>query len=136
MDDEERERQIEEFKKNSKTAGGDRISADAHPREEAIERLEYYLTEVHDGDISRSVSFYDPGMAAILAYLEEDSARLTEIVATAQEELGRDVDREEADRAELIRLICRVGLAELDEDLLDETGEANQNRINRNARQI
>ena len=136
MDDETRKK-LEERKKDSPSAKGDRMqSGSPSSGPNPVDHLEHYLDEVHDGDRSRSVSFYDPSMAAIFGYLEEDDQRLTEIVAKAQADLNREVNRDEADRAELIRVVLRVGFQNLDDDLLEETADASQRRVNREARQI
>jgi hypothetical protein len=75
------------------------------------------LGAIGAGDQHPNITFRDENMVALLQALEETSD-LSEIVEQASERTSRDADS--TDRSEACRQLLRVGLREIDPDVLDD----------------
>lgn len=100
------------------TDAGDR--RDGAPLEDAL--IEF-LDAVDGGDVSKTLSVRDARLTALVLALEETDL----LVATGtdlQEELGRDVEPDEIDRSEMLRLAIRLGLREAAPETLEAARNA------------
>lgn len=77
------------------------------------------LTDIDAGEMNSTFGFRDERLVALLAGLER-SGRLADVVVDAQSALDRDENPAEASRSEAGRLLIRLGLQSLDEDILEE----------------
>lgn len=114
---------LEDLKRQSQ--GTDRIAEMDDPKAFADEVYDA-LDAVERDDVSKTLSFWDPRLAALLHAVEHDDQRRQQVGARLRTALGRDDTGEEIDRSEIIRLAIRVGLREADPDLLDDAREAHR----------
>lgn len=129
MSEDNTDKKLKELREESVSGGGNRLESEGTGAPKSFEDLVIdALDEVEDGDIHKTISFWDPRLAALLAALEEDEDRLEQIVADLQRELGQEVNTDDADRPEVLRLAIRHGLQEVDEELFEEASEAQTKR--------
>ena len=89
--------------------------------EDAIVTL---LSEVENGDVSKTLSVRDEQLAALIRGLEE-TENLDDIGHSLQENLGRDGDADGTDRSEILRLAVRLGLQEAAPEVIETARNAN-----------
>lgn len=83
------------------------------------------LTDIDVGEMNSTFGFRDERLVALLAGLER-SDQLEDVVVDAQSALDRDEDPAGASRSEAGRLLIRLGLQSLDEDILEEARDGYQ----------
>lgn len=106
---------------------GDRMDRDAAAQNDFVEKVVAALDQADDGNVSETITAYDPTLAALLTALDEDD-RLDEVVAELQEEYDGDAGISKATRSAVIRLAIRVGLQEASGDVMADLTEAVQKR--------
>lgn len=126
MTDEDDE--LAELRAQSTSGGGNRIDADQKKSESAVDDLVASMEKVEDGDLSKTISFWDPEGAAILNVLLSNPERLKRFAEACGDRLETNVDVEDADRSDVLKLAWRVGLAEVDPELLENAREARRKR--------
>jgi hypothetical protein len=119
---------LEALRKESTSGGGNRIDHDAAKRDSAVDELVDSLERVDDGDLSKTLSFWDPDMAAVLAVIMDDDERLVAIVDALADDLGADVEAADADRSDVLKLAVRAALQDADPDLFEDLREARRER--------
>ena len=119
---------LEELRKQSTSGGGNRIDHDAAQRDSAVNELVDALERVDEGDLSKTISFWDPDMAAVLAVLLEDNDRLATTVESLADELGADIDATDADRSDVLKLAVRAALQNADPNLFEDLRDARRKR--------
>lgn len=107
------------------TQSGDRMSEMDAPKNFA-DTVYDALGAADRGEIGKTLSFWDPRLAALLHALEQDDARRQQTATRLRAALSREDDDSEADRSEIIRLALRVGLREADPELLDDARDAHR----------
>ena len=81
--------------------------------------------EIEAGETNSNVSFRDDDLAALLVGLE-DAGELVDVVEDAQDVVDRDGD---ANRAEAIRSLVRVGLREVAPEVAEQAGAAKKDHL-------
>lgn len=81
------------------------------------------LDAITQGDQDKTVNVWDGEMTALLAVLEEHPEERRRVSETLQEELGVH-SRGSSERAEILKMLLRVGLAEADPELANALQEA------------
>ncbi|OYR48281.1 hypothetical protein [Halorubrum sp. Ea8] len=106
------------------TAHGDRIdTADAaSDRRAFVDDIVSELEAIDDGDKQKTVSVWDGHLAAFVRALEANPDRMTSVGEGLQQRL--DLEHEEVDRSELLRLALRLGFKEAAPDELDAVRDA------------
>lgn len=106
------------------TAHGDRIdTADAtSDRQAFIDDIVAELEAIDNGDKQKTVSVWDGHLAAFVRALEANPDRLESVGANLQQRF--DIESEELDRSELLRLALRVGFTEAAPDEFDAVRDA------------
>lgn len=102
-------------------AESETASGEASDLEDAIVTL---LSEVENGDVSKTLSVRDEQLAALIRGLEE-TENLDDIGQSLKENLGRDGDADGTDRSELLRLAVRLGLQEAAPGVIETARDAN-----------
>jgi hypothetical protein len=111
---------------------GTKLDQEPSQAQSFVELIEQKLEEVEDGELAKTISLYDPNMAAALAALEEDSDRQQEVVEALQTELDREIRTDDIGRTEILKLAVRAGLESAETGLMDELVEAVQAQTRRN----
>lgn len=88
-----------------------------------VDVLEDALDEIDDGEISETISAFDPKLAAVLNALDEDD-RMDEVFKQLQEAYDGNSGLDSPSRSAIIRLAVRVGLQEGTDDVLDDLATA------------
>lgn len=88
-----------------------------------VDVLEDALDEIDDGEISTTISAFDPKLAAVLEALDEDD-RMDEVFEQLQEAYDGNSGLDNPSRSAIIRLAVRVGLQEGTDDVLDDLATA------------
>jgi hypothetical protein len=88
-----------------------------------VDVLEDALDEIDDGEISTTISAFDPKLAAVLKALDEDD-RMDEVFEQLQEAYDGNSGLDNPSRSAIIRLAVRVGLQEGTDDVLDDLATA------------
>lgn len=81
------------------------------------------LSEVEDGQVSKTLSVRDARLAALVRALEETDD-LPDVGAALQKELGRETDIDEIDRSEVLRLAVRLGIEQAAPEVLESARDA------------
>jgi len=85
--------------------------------------------EIDEGDRAQNLTVRDEHLAALIGGLES-TEQVDGLTGKALNALDRDdVSGDPAARATALRLLLRVGLSEVDPDLLDTLREANRERL-------
>lgn len=84
--------------------------------------------EIENGDINSTFGFRDERIVALLVGIER-AGELEDVVSDAQRALGREVDVEDVSRSEAARLLIRLGIQALDEELLEIGSAAYQKHL-------
>jgi len=93
------------------------------------------LDDIEEGEMNSTFGFRDEKLVALLAALER-SGKLTDVVVDAQEALGRDPNPAENSRSNAGRLLIRLGLQSLDEDLLEDARKGYEDHLTSKADQF
>lgn len=106
------------------TAHGDRLdTADTtSDRRAFVDDIVAELQAIDNGDKQKTVSVWDGHLAAFVRALEANPDRMESVGAKLQQRL--DVEPEEIDRSELLRLTLRVGFTEAAPDEFDAVRDA------------
>mgnify|MGYP000660487670 CR=1 FL=1 len=124
MTDEDTEERLQELREEEST--GNRIDRDnPQTQPDFVDELVDALDKADDGDISETITAYDPTLAALLTALDEDD-RLEEVVGELQDAYLGDAGISKATRSAVIRLAIRVGLQETSSDVMEDLAEAIQ----------
>lgn len=102
---------------------GSRLQDDTDPDSTLTEEITVMLSEIEDGDRTKTIAVRDQPMAALLAALDQDAEAMTEVGQALQDTLDRDPS-EEFDRSEIARLLMRVGLQQSAPDRMSELQDA------------
>lgn len=127
---EDTEQQLDELREEMES--GTKLDQEPPQAQAFSELIEEKLGEVEDGELAKTISLYDPNMAAALAALEEDLDRQQEVVEALQTELDREIQTDDIGRTEILKLAVRAGLESAETELLDELVEAVQARTRQN----
>lgn len=123
---EDTDQQLDELR--DEMGSGTKLDQELPQAQAFSELIEEKLEEVEDGELAKTISLYDPNMAAALAALEEDLDRQQEVVEALQTELDREIQTDDIDRTKILKLAVRAGLESAETELLDELVEAVQAR--------
>jgi len=126
MSDDTNTDELDELRKQTST--GNRLEADdptAQP--EFIDALVAALDEIDSGELSETVTAYDPKLAAVLQALEDDD-QLEDVFTQLQETYNGEAGLNNPSRSAIIRLAVRVGLQEGTADVIGELREAIERR--------
>jgi hypothetical protein len=85
--------------------------------------LEEAVADALDGELTVTQSFRDEKLAALFEALEE-TGQLEEVATKAGEKLGRDT--EDPGKSDVIRYLIRIGLSEVDEELIEKGKEGHR----------
>jgi hypothetical protein len=88
-----------------------------------VDVLEDALDEIDDGEISTTISAFDPKLAAVFEAVCEDD-RMDEVFEQLQEAYDGSSGLDSPSRSAIIRLAVRVGLQEGTDDVLDDLAPA------------
>lgn len=123
--DEDTQEELEKMREESVSGGGDRIEAEGQSsRKDFADLIADAMEDVEDDNITKTISVWDTNMAALLHVLDEDDARREEIAAALLDDLDRDEDASEMEKADIIRLALRSGLDGASPGILEEMREA------------
>lgn len=126
MTDENTEEKLEELRaEESKGNRLDRENPEQQP--DFVDELVAALDRVDDGDITESITAFDPTLAAMLTALEEDD-QIEDVFGQLRESYDGDSGLDRASRSAIIRLAVRVGLQEGTDGVLDDLEEAVKQR--------
>lgn len=123
--------ELEELRK--KTERGDRNDEESEgPETSFVDEIVNAIDDVESGDRPKTLAVRDQPIAALLAALDDDGSKMTDVGQALEDELGREKS-DEFDRSEIVRLALRVGLEdaapEKMEQLSDAIGKHAQNNI-------
>lgn len=128
MTDEDTEDKLDEVRQKSTSGGGSRLDAD-EVRDDVVDELVDALRAADEGDLSKTLSVWDPEMAALLDVLLGDQERAHADVEALAERLEASVeDGGPVDRSDLLKLAIRVGLREVDEEIFADLHETRRER--------
>lgn len=120
--------ELEKLRQQSTSGSGNRIDADAKKQEGAVADLVDAIERIDDGDLSPKLSFWAKDDAAAVDVLMDDEERLDAMLEAFGEELGTDLDAEEASQSDLLKLAIRYAFADVDPELIDDLREARRKR--------
>lgn len=89
------------------------------------EALQLAFESVLDGDAPSNTTVRDDNLTALLRGLD-DAGELGELMAGANEELGRDHNEGSVSKSQTLALLARVGLQEVDASLMDAAVDARE----------
>lgn len=95
----------------------DRDDPQAQP--DFVDALDEALEAISEGDLSDTITAYDPKLAAVLQALEEDD-RMEDVFEQLQDAYDGDSGLQKPSRSAIIRLAVRVGFQEGTDDVLDD----------------
>lgn len=88
-----------------------------------VDALDDALESIDQGELSDTITAYDPKLAAVLQALEEDD-RMDDIFKQLQEAYEGNSGLQKPSRSAIIRLAVRVGFQEGTDSVLDDLEEA------------
>jgi len=88
-----------------------------------VDVLDEALESIDQGELSDTITAYDPRLAAVLQALEEDD-RMDDVFEQLQEAYDGNSGLQKPSRSAIIRLAVRVGLQEGTDSVLDDLEEA------------
>lgn len=88
-----------------------------------VDALDDALEAISEGEMSDTITAYDPKLAAVLQALEEDD-RMDDVFEQLQDAYDGDSGLQKPSRSAIIRLAVRVGLQEGTDSVLDDLEEA------------
>ena len=92
-----------------------------------VDALDDALGAIERGEISDTITAYDPKLAAVLQALEEEG-KMEDVFGKLQEAYEGDSGLDKPTRSAITRLAVRVGLQEGTESVLDDLTEAVKRR--------
>jgi len=99
---------------------GNRLDRDdPQSQPDFVDALDEALEAISQGEMSDTITAYDPRLAAVLQALEEDD-RMDDVFEELQEAYDGDSGLDKPSRSAIIRLAVRVGLQEGTESVLDD----------------
>lgn len=99
----------------------DRDDPQAQP--DFVDALDDALEATSNGEVSDTITAYDPNLAAVLHALDKDE-RMDEVFEQLQSAYDGESGLQKPSRSAIIRLAVRVGLQEGTESVLDDLEEA------------
>ena len=103
---------------------GNRLDRDdPQSQPDFVDALDEALEAISQGELSDTITAYDPKLAAVLQALEEDG-RMDGVFEELHEAYDGDSGLQKASRSAIIRLAVRVGFQEGTEEVLDDLEEA------------
>ncbi|NHX37831.1 MULTISPECIES: hypothetical protein [Halolamina] len=120
--------ELEQLRQQSTSGGGNRIDADAAKQNSAVDDLVDALERIDEGDSSATLSFWGKSEAAAVDVLMTDDERRTAMLEAFAEELGAEVDVDDASQSDLLKLAIRYAIADVDPELVDDLREARRER--------
>lgn len=103
---------------------GNRLDRDdPQSQPDFVDALDEALEVISEGELSDTITAYDPKLAAVLQALEDDD-RMDDVFEQLQEAYDGDSGLQKPSRSAIIRLAVRVGLQEGTDDVLDDLEEA------------
>jgi len=126
MTDNDIDERLDELREEEST--GNRLDRD-DPQNQAsfVDVLVDALDSAEAGDLSETVTAYDPILAAVLQALEEDD-RMDDIFNQLREAYDGESGLTDESRSAIIRLAVRVGLQEGTDDVMDDLKQAVEDR--------
>lgn len=129
MSDSENDVDLDALRQRTET--GNRLQEDAATAADTESEVDPFrqaliaaLAERQQAGSQRTVSFWDGELAGLLDALESHPERLQAVGVALQEALGRDPDPEAIDRSQIVQLATRLGIQEVDADLVETWREA------------
>jgi len=120
--------ELDKLRQQSTSGGGNRIDADAKKQDGAVDELVDALERIDDDELSPTLSFWGKDEAAAVEVVMNDDDRREAMLQAFSEELGVDVDAEEASQSDLLKLAVRYAIADTDPALLEDLREARRER--------
>lgn len=103
---------------------GNRLDRDdPQSQPDFVDALDEALEAINEGELSDTITAYDPKLAAVLQALEDDE-RMDDVFEQLREAYDGDSGLQKPSRSAIIRLAVRVGLQEGTDDVLDDLEEA------------
>jgi hypothetical protein len=103
---------------------GNRLDRDdPQSQPDFVDVLDEALESIDQGELSDTITAYDPKLAAVLQALEEDD-RMDDVFEQLQEAYDGDSGLQKPSRSAIIRLAVRVGFQEGTDSVLDDLEEA------------
>jgi hypothetical protein len=99
----------------------DRENPQAQP--DFVDVLVEALESAEQGELSETITAYDPILAALLQAFEDDD-RMEDVFEQLQEAYDGDAGLQEPSRSAIIRLAVRVGLQDGTDSVIDDLEEA------------
>ena len=96
---------------------------DPQSQPDFVDALDDALESIDQGELSDTITAYDPKLAAVLQALEEDD-RMDDIFEQLQEAYEGNSGLQKPSRSAIIRLAVRVGFQEGTDSVLDDLEEA------------
>jgi hypothetical protein len=100
--------------------------------DDLLEALVDALGEIDSGEQAKTFAARDASVTALLSTLADHEQELEEVGVSLQQSLGREIDRDELDRSEIVRLAVRLGLREAAPEYLDLLADASGEYARRN----
>jgi hypothetical protein len=103
---------------------GNRLDRDdPQSQPDFVDALDDALESIDQGELSETITAYDPKLAAVLQALEEDN-QMDEVFEQLQETYEGDSGLQKPSRSAIIRLAVRVGFQDGTDSVLDDLEEA------------
>jgi len=109
--------------RNEESQGNRLDRDDPQSQPNFVDVLDEALESIDQGELSDTITAYDPKLAAVLQALEEDD-RMDDVFDQLQEAYDGDSGLQKPSRSAIIRLAVRVGLQEGTDSVLDDLEEA------------
>lgn len=100
--------------------------------DELLEALVDALGDIDSGEQAKTFAARDASVTALLSTLADREEDLEAVGTSLQGALDRDIDRDELDRSEIVRLAVRLGLREAAPEYLDLLADASGEYARRN----
>jgi hypothetical protein len=107
-------------------------SASDDEDDELLEALVDALGDIDSGEQAKTFAARDASVTALLSTLAEREEDLEAVGTSLQGALDREIDRDELDRSEIVRLAVRLGLREAAPEYLDLLADASGEYARRN----
>lgn len=121
-DDNETDEQLKKLRDDE--SRGNRLDRDNPQNQpDLVDAIEQALDAADDGNITETVTAYDPRMAALLVALD-DQDEIEDVFESLSAAYNGDSGIEKPTRSAIIRLAIRVGLQEGGDGVLDDLREA------------
>lgn len=100
--------------------------------DELLEALVDALGDIDSGEQAKTFAARDASVTALLSTLADREEDLEAVGTSLQGALDREIDRDELDRSEIVRLAVRLGLREAAPEYLDLLADASGEYARRN----